>query len=564
MALLSRLSILAKILAVIVLLGGISGACAYYMAGKMQDVDEGYSAFLTNEARAAAYIGRVNRSLYQIRYVMWRAIADQSEANRPAYREEYARTYDGLAASLRVVREATSGAMASEIDGVVNQVNGTLRPRTDAVLAHALAGRATEALRAQDAVGGTLEGLVRALGDTRDRIDARMEKGRLELSAASAWASRSSLIALGVGFAVGVAVALVIVLFGITRPIRSLVQVLNRMAGGNFDVEIAASRRRDELGDVGRAVEAIKAKAVEKAEIEAMEKAEADAQAAAARKADMHRLADSFESAVGGIIGTVSSSATELEAAARTLTQTAETTQGLSSSVAAASEEASINVQAVASASEELAASLVEVGRRVQESSMIAIEAVRQAEKTDARISELQQAAGRIGDVVQLITAVAEQTNLLALNATIEAARAGEAGRGFAVVAQEVKALAAQTAKATDEISAQITGMQSATQDSVAAIKEISATIGRISENSTSISAAVEEQGVATQEIARNVQQAALGTTQVAANITEVNQGASETGSASSQVLASAQSLSSDGNRLKIEVETFLATVRAA
>jgi methyl-accepting chemotaxis protein len=221
-------------------------------------------------------------------------------------------------------------------------------------------------------------------------------------------------------------------------------------------------------------------------------------------------------------------------------------------------------VQSVASATEELGSSVNEISRQVQESSRIAIDAVKQAENTDGRIVQLSHAAGRIGEVVKLITAVAEQTNLLALNATIEAARAGEAGRGFAVVASEVKALAAQTAKATDEIGTQIAGMQSATQDAVVSIKEISQTIGRISEIATTIASAVEEQGAATQEISRNVQQAAQGTSQVAGNISDVNDGASETGSASAQVLASARSLSSDSNHLRLEVDKFLATVRAA
>jgi methyl-accepting chemotaxis protein len=221
-------------------------------------------------------------------------------------------------------------------------------------------------------------------------------------------------------------------------------------------------------------------------------------------------------------------------------------------------------VQSVASATEEMTSSVNEISRQVQESAKIAGDAVKQAQETDARINELSQAAGRIGDVVKLITAIAEQTNLLALNATIEAARAGEAGRGFAVVASEVKALAAQTGKATEEISAQIAGMQTATQDSVAAIKAIGGTIGRISEIASTISAAVEEQGAATQEIARNVGEAAKGTQQVASNITDVNRGASETGSASAQVLSSAQSLSSESNHLKLEVDKFLSTVRAA
>ena len=189
---------------------------------------------------------------------------------------------------------------------------------------------------------------------------------------------------------------------------------------------------------------------------------------------------------------------------------------------------------------------------------------MKQAERTDARISELSQAAGRIGDVVKLITAIAEQTNLLALNATIEAARAGEAGRGFAVVASEVKSLAMQTAKATEEIGTHIAGMQKATSDSVAAIKEISATIGHISEIAGTIAAAVEEQGAATQEISRNVEEAAKGTAHVAENIVSVNRGANETGSASSQVLSAATALSGEGNKLKLEVDKFLATVRAA
>src|SRR5579883_180462 len=274
----------------------------------------------------------------------------------------------------------------------------------------------------------------------------------------------------------------------------------------------------------------------------AREKAEAE------RKAAMSRLADDFEQAVGKIVDTVSTTSMELESAAG----------------ASASEESSANVQSVASATDEMAASVAEISRQVQESSRIANEAVAQASKTDARISQLSQAAGRIGDVVKLITAIAEQTNLLALNATIEAARAGEAGKGFAVVAQEVKQLAAQTAKATDEIRGQIAGMQGATQESVAAIKEIGETIARISQIATSVASAVEEQGASTQEIARNVQQAAHGTSQVTGNITEVTRGASETGIAAGQVLTSAQSLANESNQLKTEVAKFLDTVRAA
>lgn len=345
--------------------------------------------------------------------------------------------------------------------------------------------------------------------------------------------------------------------------LRTMTVAMGRIAAGDFAVAIPGIGRRDEIGEMAAAVDVFKINGMEKERLQAAQKA-AEERAAVERKALMNNIADEFEAAVGKIVGTVSSTSTELEAAASTLTTTADTTQKLSGVVAAASEEASTNVQAVASASNELTASVDEISRQVTDSSKIANEAVTQASRTDQRIIELSQAASRIGDVVKLITAIAEQTNLLALNATIEAARAGEAGKGFAVVAQEVKALAAQTAKATGEIGAQISGIQAATQDSVAAIKEIGGTIGHIAEIATTIAAAVEEQGAATQEIARNIEQAAHGTTEVASNIAEVNRGAGETGSAATQVLCSAQALAKESNRLEIEVEKFLHTVRAA
>jgi methyl-accepting chemotaxis protein len=351
---------------------------------------------------------------------------------------------------------------------------------------------------------------------------------------------------------------------GIIKPLSGLTSGMKELAGGNFGVVLPGLDRKDEVGDMAQAVETFKVKAEEKARAEAEAKTRQDQIAAQQRKADMIKLADDFESAVGEIVETVSSASTELEASASTLTATAARAQQLTTMVATASEEASTNVQSVASATEEMASSITEISRQVQESARMAGEAVDQARKTNDRVSELSKAAARIGDVVELINTIAGQTNLLALNATIEAARAGEAGRGFAVVASEVKALAEQTAKATGEIGQQITGIQAATQESVGAIKEISGTIERLSEISSTIAAAVEEQGAATQEISRNVQQAAQGTQQVSSNITDVQRGAGETGSASSQVLSAAQSLSRDSNRLKLEVGKFLNSVRAA
>jgi methyl-accepting chemotaxis protein len=294
------------------------------------------------------------------------------------------------------------------------------------------------------------------------------------------------------------------------------------------------------------------------------EAAAVDADAKIQRGRRVDRITGEFEAMIGEIVEIVASASTELEASAGTLTATAERSEELATVVAAASEEASTNVQSVASATEEMASSINEISRQVQGSARIAGEAVEQAQKTNDRVSELAKAATRIGDVVELINTIAGQTNLLALNATIEAARAGEAGRGFAVVASEVKALAEQTAKATGEISQQISGIQAATQESVGAIKEIGDTIARMSEIAATIAAAVEQQGAATQEISRNVQQAASGTQQVSANITDVQRGASETGSASGQVLTAAKSLSGESDRLKREVSKFLSSVRAA
>jgi methyl-accepting chemotaxis protein len=278
------------------------------------------------------------------------------------------------------------------------------------------------------------------------------------------------------------------------------------------------------------------------------------------RKNTIAEASDRFRA----IITSLSAASSELEGTARSLSDNAGNTTRLATVVANASADASDNVQSVASATEELASSVREISAQVQESNRIAASAVQQAGETDSRINALSQAANRIGDVIKLITSVAEQTNLLALNATIEAARAGEGGRGFAVVAQEVKALASQTAKATDEIGVQIAGMQTATQEAVGSIKLISSTIGKISEITSAISAAIEEQGAATQEISGNIQRTAAGTTQVAGTIAEVSQGATQTGAASSQLLSSAKQLSEATTSLQSEIDGFLRSIAAA
>jgi methyl-accepting chemotaxis protein len=416
--------------------------------------------------------------------------------------------------------------------------------RSDADLGTTFQGlepKVAEAIGEIDRLSGLADASERAL---RDTMKLRM-------------ASALALVALAMGvlsFLLG---------RGVSQPISAMTDALTKLASGDFNVALPGLNRCDEIGEMAGAARIFKDNMIEAERLRAEQLANQQARSFQ-RRDERLRLASGFQDAVGSIVEKVSCEATELEAAASTLTRTAETTLELSGVVAGASGEASSSIQSVASATGEMTSSVEEIGRQVVESRRIAQVAVQHARTTDARIAALSQAAGRIGEVVQLITGIAEQTNLLALNATIEAARAGEAGRGFAVVAQEVKALAAQTAKATEEIGKQILGMQTATQESVEAIKAIGAVILQISDVSGVIAAAMEEQGIATREIARNVQTASDGAARVGSAIADVHQGAADTGSASGQVLSSAQSLSSQASQLKLEVDSFLASIRAA
>ena len=349
----------------------------------------------------------------------------------------------------------------------------------------------------------------------------------------------------------------------VTEPLRAVTESLTGLAEGRTDIEVRHSGRHDEIGAIARTIDVFKNNRIERRQLEA-ERTNAEKLAMERRKADLNQFVEDFRGKIGGIIERVLNSSGQFEKDAQQLSVTAHSTAEMSGQSANASRQASEHVRNAAAASNELSQSIVEISRRVQESNGVAADAVKQANATDERMAELSAAGDRIGDVVKLITSIAEQTNLLALNATIEAARAGDAGRGFAVVAQEVKTLAGQTAKATDEISAHIVNMQRATGESVNAIKAIGLTIERISEITTSISSAVEQQGTATQSIAQGVQAAASGTLDVADNIERVAKGASDTGATSGQMLRSAQALSDVSIHLKDEVEKFLDSVRAA
>ena len=363
-------------------------------------------------------------------------------------------------------------------------------------------------------------------------------------------------------FAVVLALVGVLVISrNVAKPIADITHITEMVAAGNDSIAIPFSERRDEIGALARTIAVFQRAMRHNQELNRTVRN--DAELRTQRQELMSSEVAHFSAEVEATLAKLGRISDQMLAASTQLASTADDVSAKTQQAATASAEASANVRDIASAANELSASVNEIDRQVEQSNAIVNKAVNEASRTNLAVKELGEAATRIGDVVKLITGIAEQTNLLALNATIEAARAGSAGKGFAVVAQEVKALAAQTSKATDEISAQIAAMQMATEGSVAAIKEIGDTINRISEIATTIASAVEEQNAATQEISRNVQQAATGTMQVASHITDVSCSANETGSASSQVLVSAQSLSKESSHLKQEVKRFLATIRA-
>jgi methyl-accepting chemotaxis protein len=413
---------------------------------------------------------------------------------------------------------------------------------------------------------GQIDGIISGLADpiykVRDIEIANAKAADAEFDSKGKTSSMVSLILSVAGILLNLAVSFLLVR-GISRPVISMTGAMSSLASGDKTVAIPGTDRSDEIGAMSQAVQVFKDKMIEADRLRA-EQEEAKKTAEARRKADMMKMADEFEAAVGGVVKSLASSATELQAAAETMEGTAGEASKQSQAVAAGAQEATANVQTVAAAAEELSASVQEITRQVSESTRVANAAAAEAEQTNSQVKVLDEAAKKISDVVSLINDIASQTNLLALNATIEAARAGEAGKGFAVVASEVKTLANQTAKATEEIAGQISGIQQAAGESVQAIASIGKTISSINAIAATISAAVEEQSASTQEIARNVQQAAQGTSDVSSNIVHVSKAADETGAAASQVLGSARDLSKQSETLRSELDRFLGVIRAA
>jgi methyl-accepting chemotaxis protein len=372
--------------------------------------------------------------------------------------------------------------------------------------------------------------------------------------------SRATIIALIVVAALLSGLAATYIISTVSGAIQSMTHAMKRLAGGDMNTDIPGIARGDEIGQMSQAVEVFKENMINAAEAKVREDAEARIQAQRSEAID--QLTGAFDQDMAEVLKTLMASGSTLQGTATSMTATAEQTSQQALAVASASEQASANVQTVATAAEELSASISEITRRVAQSTQIAGTAVSETERTNQQVRGLADAAQKIGDVVDIISTIASQTNLLALNATIEAARAGDAGKGFAVVASEVKTLANETAKATEQITAQISGIQDATQTAVEAIGSISRIIGEINEISTSIASAMEEQGAATQEIARNVQQAAAGTQDVSTNIAGVTDAADASGAAAGDVMSAVKELSRETDSIREKVETFLEGVR--
>ncbi|WP_456684441.1 methyl-accepting chemotaxis protein [Bradyrhizobium sp. P5_C11_2] len=553
-------------------LAGLFGLAAVISAGQgllsirdLSEIRQNVSDVGAVRLPAVNTVNRINTAIRDYRVKLYRFVVASNTPDAQAANKTGLSAAADVIAQLRreyelMISSAEERVFYDRFSAAWAQYLRDQRPLLDAMEG----SRKTEAL--SSLIAPELAQLAKEASDAlQEDVSFNKQSAETAVSASIASAdaaTRTAYVAMAVALLASLGAAL-FSLFGIARPIERMTSAMGVLASGDATIAVPSVGRQDEIGAMASAVQVFKDNLIRTRQLEA-ETALARASAEEQRKAGMRQMADGFEQAVGGIVGMVSSSATELQATAQTMTATATQTASQSTTVAAAAEEAASNVNTVAAAAEELGSSVQEIGRQVTGSAQLARTAVDEASQTAALVQELSGAVARIGDVVGLISTIAGQTNLLALNATIEAARAGEAGKGFAVVASEVKELANQTAKATEEISGQIARIQGSTGQAVSAIGSISARIQEISSVATSIAAAVEEQGAATQEIVRNVAQAAQGTGEVTSNIAGVAGAAEETGAAASQVLGAASELSRQSEQLAAEMSRFLATVRAA
>ena len=556
----SKLLLLVGVMAVII--ATVAGVGIFYLRSSAEGL-----SLVTVSAGEGLTSARMNQSVVALNRVEYNLAADPASLpqRQERFMEEKAK-FEERMSTLRATAGEQRSAKLDEAqrlyDIYIGEVEASFAVAREVAASISLSGnqqRLIDTVQDSRKHADALQQAVRAYSELVDQqgqdITAAATKG-------AALAEMLMIVVAVAGVVGGIAFGYLLATIGIAKPLGRSIDSLNRLSQGDLTIEITGKERRDEIGDIAGALQVFKDTATAAEEMRNQQAVEQKAKEQ--RQVVIDGLIRTFDDTMTGELSTLTSASTELQATAQSMSSTAEETSRQATAVAAASEQASANVQTVAAAADELAASVAEISRQVEQSTQVASQAVADAERTDAAVRLLAETAQRIGAVVGLINDIASQTNLLALNATIEAARAGEAGKGFAVVASEVKNLATQTAKATEDISAQIGGMQTSTEEAVSAIKGITSIIGQINEITTAIASAVQEQGAATQEIARNVQQAAQGTQDVSSNIGGVTQAAGETGAASTQVLGTASTLSRQSETLRSSVSEFLQGVRSA
>ncbi len=555
-----------KIAALVVLLGVCAVSGTILAGAQMQSIGDKYSALLQGEARASVAFARMNRQVVWVARSVFQAVTSTTEEGNKAAEAEIKTGMDSFMTRANQAKAAAPD-LAPKVNELVSRMNVVLKDTCGETLRLALTGT-TQAENEKAAVLmlSVCDPALRAIAsDITKIIDSAITDVDQKIDTLKAVTSTTVSTLYGI---MGGAIVVVLILsflmarYGIVKPVEAIIAIMQELAGGKLTVTVPSTDRKDEVGAIAKSVEVFRKGMVEADRLR-QDAALQEQRAAEGVRNERLEIARTFEASMGALAAAFAQSSNEVSEAARNLASTAEETSRQAEAVGGAAEEASHNVQTVAASTEEMTASIREIGSQVSHAAKIAASAADETSRTQSEIIELSQSAAKIGEVVDLITNIASQTNLLALNATIEAARAGEMGKGFAVVAQEVKQLAAQTAKATDEIAGKVGEIQQATNRSVESIDRIVGTIGQIRSASSAIAAAIEQQGAATQEIASNTQQAARGTETVNDNINGVSRAAGMTGAASSQLMSLSGSLTAQAEQLKLEVERVVQNLRA-